>query len=243
MYNHNPIVKSIRGFTFAGKHCGRDFGVALENKVISFPSKKKVIESVPFMNGTYDFSTIGSNGEIVYEERSIKITLGLPAENKENLHIMYSRIINWLVDSGKDKLIFDGMIDYYYIGEVRNASSLEETMYFGNIEIEFICEPFKYGIELVGSDIWDIFNFEEDWAAATKFNINGTSEVSIMNPCRWVRPNIWCDANMIMRLDGVDYNLVAGNNSFYGLHLQNGENKITFTGNGNVHVQFVKESL
>ena len=31
-------------------------------------AKKKIKETVPFMNGYYDFSTIGSNGEIMYEE-------------------------------------------------------------------------------------------------------------------------------------------------------------------------------
>ena len=82
-----PIISRLRGVAFNSKH-NKDFNIAMERKSIQSPSKKKIKDSVPFMSGSYDFSTIGSNGEITYNEREIAVTFGLPANNKEQLQVL-----------------------------------------------------------------------------------------------------------------------------------------------------------
>ena len=131
------IISGLRGVTFNGKH-NNELNIVMKKKTIQSPSKKKVKDSVPFMNGSYDFSTIGSNGEIVYSERDITITFGLPAETKEQLQVMYSKVLEWLVDVGKQKLIFDVMKDYYFLAEAEETTTFEEVMEFGRLEVKFV---------------------------------------------------------------------------------------------------------
>lgn len=236
------VISGLRGVTFNNKH-NNDIGVVMQSKSIQSPPKKKVKDSVPFMNGSYDFSTIGSNGEIVYSERDITITFGLPSETKEQLQVMYSKVMEWLVDVGKQKIIFDVMKDYYYMGEVETSTSFEETMEFGKLEVKFVIDPFKYSVDYVGADIWDTFNFEEDYMQDSGYDIAGSKTITLYNPGRTVRPVINCSAPMTLIQNGKSYSLTVGDNKLYGFYLTNLANTLTINGNGRINFVFRKESL
>lgn len=236
------VITGLRGFTFNGKH-NNDFKVVMQDKDIQSPAKKKVKDSVPFMNGSYDFSTVGSNGEIVYSERSITITLGIPAETKEELRIVYSKVHEWLVDVGQQKLIFDDEKDYYYLAEVEEATSFERIMEFGKLEVKFVVHPFKYSIDYVGVNIWDTFNFEEDYLQDTRYNIMTTKTLTMYNPGRTIRPIINCSVPMTMIQNGKSFSLSAGDNQVYGFYLNNGANTLIINGTGTIIFTFRKESI
>jgi predicted phage tail component-like protein len=195
------------------------------------------------MNGSYDFSTVGSNGEIVYSERDITVTFGLPAETKEQLEVMYSKVLEWLVDVGKQKMIFDVMKDYYFLAEVEETTTLAQTMEFGRLEVKFVVDPFKYSIDYVGRDIWDTFNFEEDYAQDPYFDISGSRTITMYNPGRTVRPVINCTSSMTMIQNGKTYSLTTGDNKPYGFYLTTGANALTINGNGRINFGFRKESI
>lgn len=236
------ILSNLRGVTFNGKH-NKDFNIAMERKSIQSPSKKKIKDSVPFMNGSYDFSTIGSNGEITYNEREIAVTFGLPANNKEQLQVLYSKILEWLVDTGKQQLIFDDIKDYYFMAEVEDVTSFEQTMEFGKLEVKFVANPFKYSIYYIGNDIWDTFNFEEDRVQDVSFDIVSNATISLYNPGRSTKPVINCSSNMTITKGGITYNLNTGDNKPYGFFLNSGENSLIINGNGTINFTFRKESL
>lgn len=233
----------IRGLTFNDKHNYKDFNLILERKTILPPGKKKIKIDVPFMNGSYDFSNVGTGGEPMYTERTIEVTLGLPTRSKENLHVMYSMVLEWLQDTGRGKLIFDDICDYYFIAEVEGVPSFEEMLRFGKLNITFIAQPFKYGVNLEGSDIWDTFNFEVDVVQATEFDVEGNKTVNIINVGRSVTPIINVNAPMAITINSKNYNLNIGNNKIYGLKLQMGDNSILINGTG--HIKFIvrKEML
>lgn len=236
------IMSGLRGVTFNDIH-NSIIGVVMQSKSIQSPSKKKLKDSVPFMNGSYDFSTVGSNGEIMYNEREISIVFGLPAETKEELQVMYSKVLEWLVDTGKHKLIFDVMKDYYFMAEVEETTSFEETMEFGKLEVKFIADPFKYSINYIGSDLWDTFNFEEDIVQDSSYDINGSRNINIYNPGRSVRPIINCNSPMTLIQNGKAYNLSIGDNKVYGFYLKSLMNNLTINGTGRLNFIFRKESL
>lgn len=239
----NALISGLRGCKFNNIH-NNDIGIVMHNKLIQSPSKKKVKDSVPFMNGSYDFSTVGSNGEITYNEREIIVVFGLPAETKEKLQVMYSQTLEWLVDVGKQKLIFDDIKDYFFMAEVEETTSFEQTMSFGQLEVKFIAEPFKYSVDYVGSNIWDTFNFEEDYLQDSSYNISGTNSITLQNPGRTVRPIINCNTSMVlMEYSGKRYNLISGDNKPYGFYLKNGTNNLEITGNGTINFIFRKESI
>ena len=238
----STLVSGLRGFTFNNKH-NNDVGVVMHSKLIQPPSKKKIKESVPFMNGSYDFSTVGTNGEQTFSERDITIIIGLPAETKEQLQVLYSTTLEWLQDVGKQQLKFDVIPDYYFMAEVEEASSFDEVMEFGTLTVKFTADPFKMGVDYVGDDVWDTFNFEEDITQSNEFTINGSDTILLYNPRRPVNPIIYCSTAMIITKDGLTYNLAAGNNKIYGFRLNSLNNTIIVTGTGTIKFIFRKESL
>jgi len=235
-------VKS-NGLKFNNKHSYFDYGLLMESKSIQPPSKKKIKVDVPGMNGSYDFSTIASGGEIVYAERNIKVLFGLPTRNKQQLYVLYSKILEWLEDTSQAQLTFDNISDYYFIAEIESIPTFEEVYSFGKLEVTFTCEPFKTSINLAGSDVWDTFNFEEDVVQDMNFNVVSTKVVSVYNAGRLITPIINSNAAMTVTISGKTYNLGIGDNKIYGLKLQNGYNSIVINGTGLVKFLFRKVVL
>lgn len=239
----NPLIYSLRGFTFNGVH-NSEMGVFMHSRSIQPPSKRKIKETVPFMNGSYDFSTIGSNGEIIYEERDISIELGFDNDDKEALLRSYSTILDWLMNvNGKGKLVFDDSKDYYYMVDVESSSSFEEIMDFGKLTVKFTAEPFKNGVDYATNAMWDLFNFEEDYLQDSDYDIVSNKTLVIYNPKSLTKPTINCNSSMILTYNNKSYDLKVGDNTPYGLKLQNGSNNLAFVGTGHVKISFRKVSL
>ncbi len=232
-----------KGFKFNNKHSYSDYKLLLEKKTILPPAKKKIKIDIPFMNGSYDFSTVATNGEAVFEERKIEVLFGFKASSKEQLYIIYSKISAWLFDTGRQQLIFDDIPDYYFIAEVEGVSDFEETLRIGKMKVVFIAQPFKIGINLEGSDIWDTFNFEEDVVQDTEFNVTESPTINIINVGRPITPIINVNASMSLIFNSKTYNLAIGDNKFYDLKLANGDNNITINGTGTIKFIFRKEVL
>lgn len=230
------------GFLFADNHSYGEFGVWLQSKSIQPPSKKKIKESVPFMDGSYDFSTVGSNGEATYTERTITVVLGLPTRKKNKLHVLYSQLLEWL-SADQNELIFDDIPDYYFMAEVESASTFEETRLFEKLTVTFTAEPFKIGVDYAAGNRWDTFNFEEDYLQDSSYDVVGSKTIILYNPGRPVTPVINCSVNMTVTVNGTVYNMLAGDNSPYGLKIQPGGNNIGVVGNGSIDILFRKQVL
>jgi predicted phage tail component-like protein len=235
------------GITFNGKHSLKDMGLYAESKTINAPSKKKITDSVPFMHGLYDFSTVGSNGEQVYDTRTITVTLRIIAYSMEELHTVYSQALEWLMDAGKQKLQFDFMPDFYFMAEVQDAPDWDKFLKYGLLTVDFMCDPFKYSNSYMGDDIWDTFNFLTDYMQYTNgFEIKEPFTTVVMyNNGRFITPVINCSSSMTLRVNGEDkeYKLNAGDNKVWGLKLKNGKNELIFAGSGTVKILFRWESL
>lgn len=230
--------------TFGNKNSYTDFNLLLQERTISSPAKKKIKDSIPFMNGSYDFSTIGSNGEIVYTEREVKIKFGLPTKSKSELYLLYSEILEWLLDTGQQQLVFADIPDFYFLAEVEDVTNIEEVLYMGTLEISFVCEPFKYGTSLAGSNqLWDVFNFKTDYLQDTSFTVTTSKTVTIYNQGRTVVPTVNCSSAMSCTLNGYTANFVAGDNTDYSFKLLSGENIIAITGTGTIEFKFRKVTL
>ena len=227
----------MNGLTFNLKHSYTDFGLIMNSKKISSPSKKKIKVDVPFMNSSYDFSTVGSNGEIVYNQRSIDVNFTLLANSKNELHSNLSIVLEWLQDTPQCQLIFDDISYYYFLAEVEDSIEINEEHNLAEIVIKFIAEPFKTSINYANNDIWDTFNFEEDMMQDDEFDVVATKTISIYNPGRLITPTINCSANMSIILGGKTFILVVGDNKIYDLKLQNGANSIVINGTG--HIKFI----
>src|SRR5690625_6301393 len=68
------------GFTRSGIHTS-EYGMWLENRQAPTPSEKEIIESVPFMQGVYDFSNI--LGERVFNNRLLTYSFVIKVQDYE----------------------------------------------------------------------------------------------------------------------------------------------------------------
>jgi len=230
---------------FNNKNSYTDLGITIDSFGIQPPAKKKIKESVPFMNGSYDFSTVGSNGEITYSERVIRLKFNLIESNRASLWNKYSEVLEWLLGVGQSQLIFSDMIDCYYLAEVEDAPSFETLIKNGGImEVEFITYPFKFGTNIEGSNqLWDPFNFELDYMQDTELDVVGSEVIQIYNVGKLVSPVVNCSSNMSVVLNGYTANFTTGDNTDWRFKLKPGINNITVTGTGTIKFIFRKELL
>jgi phage-related protein len=180
----------------------------------------------------------------VYGERIIKVGFNFIERTRAAMYIKYSKTMEWLFESGQNKLIFTDMPDYYYMAEVENAPSFEEiTMRAGRFEVEFIAEPFKNGVDYAGNNLWDPFNFEEDYLQESEFDIIGSRTMTVYNPGRAVVPVINVNSSMTVTMGTHTSNLSIGDNIDYGFKLQQGANTINIVGTGHIKILFRKVML
>ena len=233
----------LYGLTFNGRHSS-EFGLVMfsRNRPI-LPEPKLVAEDIPGMDGEYDFSAANPDGEVKYKPRMQDIDFTLKERNPTRLRVKANQIAAWLA-CGEKELIFDDEPDKFYLATVSNKLDLDnQILSIKKFTVHFKCRPFKYGLHLEGSDIWDTFNFEEDALQETEFDVSGTKALKIINTGRAVRPTINVDANMSITIDGSTYNLTPGDNIIYGVKLAPGENQLTITGTGHIRILFRKEIL
>lgn len=229
------------GFKIDEKHSYNDFGLRIMDRELNPPNKTKIKEPIPFMNGTYDFSNL--NGEQVYEERIIKYTLDLKCKNKLEFISKKMLITQWLMEGDKRPLYDDLIPGYYFLAECENGPVFAENPNGSEITVTFVANPFKIGIDLEGSDIWDTFNFLIDAYQPTGYDIIGTKTLNIINVGRIVSPTINVTSIMSITFNSKTYNLLVGDNKFYDFKLLNGDNNIVVNGTGKISFIFRKVSL
>jgi len=223
------------GITFNNKHSSDDFNLILNSKELSTPSKKKIKSGVPGMNSLYDFSTVASGGEIVYNQRSLKYNFTLICNSKAQLHAQLSEIFEWAQDTPQSQLIDDTIKDYYFMAEIEDSIVIKEKNNIAEITFNFIAEPFKTSLTLEGGDIWDTFNFETDVFQDVAYDIVGSKTITIINTGRLISPVINVTSPMTITINSKTFNLVTGNNSLYGLKLLSGSNSLHVVGNGSIN--------
>lgn len=231
--------------TFNNKNSWTDFKAYLNYFRPSYPSPQIISITIPYMSGSYDFSTVGSNGEQVFTDRKIEFSLEFIENNPTKLIQVYNSIVNWLMADGQNnELIYSVEPDMCYRAKISELSSYENLVNTGQIKGTFLAMPFKYGTQYTQDDwLWDTFNFEEDIIQTLKFDVNGELDITINNVSRTLTPVIVANNNFTLTKDGATYNVVSGENNLFDFRLKNGVNNIKITGTGNIEFKYKKVKL
>ena len=229
------------GITKDNLHSFKDFGVTIKSKKIGIASKNKITKTIPFMNGSYDFSLLYGNQ--VYDDRQLEYVFNLHSTDKVRLGIARNQLVDWLSSGQRQPLIDDEFPSYYFNAECTGISE-SQSGNFAEITATFIADPFMYGANYEGHDIWDIFNFEEDYAQQTSFTITNPTDTTIYNPSAIsIAPTVICTSDMKVQMNDTTYSFVAGTTKDYRFKLAKGENHMTITGQGDIEFKFRKEVL
>ena len=231
------------GITFNGRHSFNDMGYKiLSNREIKSPSKIKVKKSVPYMNGSYDFSNLyGGN---CFTDRVLEYTFLLKATSNKNLEAVRMDCENWLMGTNEQtKLIDDNMNLYYYLAECESVK-FEDMGLIGKLTATFNAYPFRLYGWVEGNDLWDRFNFELDVSQEVKFNIEGSKDIVLYNQgATHVKPTIIASSDMEIVKDDITYSIEKGKTNDWQFVLGVGENHLTVKGTGTIEFEFRKEVL
>lgn len=229
------------GITKGYKHSYKDFDVTIKSKDIGNPTKNKIKESVPFMNGSYDFSLI--YGQQSYSERELKYVFNVIGTSKESLNFKKIKLQNWLLEGGKQKIYDDTIPGYYFLAECI-STDFSESNNIGELTATFSAYPFKICDNEEGNLYWDKFNFELDILQENKFEVNGTMNITLYNVgSKEVTPTIICSNDMDVIKNGTTYKLKLGQSKDYRFTLDVGQNKLTINGTGTIEFKFIKELI
>lgn len=229
------------GIIKGGKHSYNDFGLTIRDNFSTTSKKQKVTATIPFMNGSYDFSKL--YGDEIYEEITLTYVFNLRASSKIDLDIKKIQISDWLLDGLKSEFYDETLPGYHYLAECQQLN-FEDEVFFSTVTATFIAYPFKISNLCEGHDIWDEFNFELDYAQQTAFVVSGVYNADIYNPSsKSVVPEVICSSDIEVITDGITYKFTSGTTKDYRFKLNKGANQLTIKGNGEIEFKFRKEVL
>lgn len=213
----------MNGVTFGDKHTFDDWGLVLTEKSLGLPTPKTSSVKIEGADGELDTSEVVS-GEIKFSNRQLTFKLTL-TDNYEDFNDKLTEVANYL-HGKKLKIILDEDDQYYYNGRCAIDEWLTDRR-IGQIAIICDCEPYKYDLN-------------ETIITAT---VNGTETVNIYGKRRTVSPTIKCSGTIALSIDGETVDLYEGTQEILDCYIKEGNNTLTFIGNGDVEISYVGGEL
>lgn len=211
------------GIKINGKHSYGDFGLYLKSRNIGLPDKKSIRETVPYMNGYYDFSAL--NGAPAWDERTIEYAFDVINDNPAELDNFVSCVLDWLSNVHDADIHDDTVYGYHWHGSY-DAASIEwdETGMQAEISVTFVVHPFK---------IAD--------TATTHTLTAGTHTIN--NPGMAVAPYVSSTATAAIQIGTSVTSIPANEQVQLEIDLARGNNTVVVTGEAGVTLSYYKEVL
>ena len=214
------------GVTIGDKHTLKDWNLGWTAITLGFPEAKTYEQDIPGADGVLDITEAVTGGDVKYKNRSISLEFETSDEDFFEWGPMISNIANYLAGQ-KKKVILDTDPSFYYIGRL-------------TIDVE---KTDRLNGKLVMSGEVD-FNFETDIIREYGGSkVSGKYELNIYGRRKRVIPVIECDTPMQVTYNGATYDLPKGKSKVFDIWLSEGDNLLTFTGNGTVSVDYRGGSL
>ena len=226
----------IPGITFGTKHSYKDFGLILSKKEISLPKPKVESISITGRDGDIDL-TAALGDDVRFENRQLKFTFSIKDARMYWAKAL-SQLSNYL-HGQKMRIILDADREFYYFGRC-TVDQFSSDKAIGTIVV--LCDVEPYKIEVNGTYepwLWDPFSFVDGIIHITEVTVSGSKTVNLINLRKVVSPTFICSATgMTATFDGTTYNMNKGENHMYGIRLKEGDNNVTFTGNGTIQIRY-----
>lgn len=223
-----------------GRFNSKDSGFYVIEHEAPSPDEQEIIESIPYMQGVYDFSRL--LGERVFENRKVTIKLVKPQAIYQERKA--------LEQAARDQLmlneimpIYDSWLDgCHWLGKCESVEAEDDHEYNRlTLTVVFDCYPFALKNASGYSDEFDIDYFVDGVDQWTGFWINGMKKILLINEgANATSPTITATANMLITLsDGSTVSVKKGENQDLFFKLARGENHLLISGSG--HISFTME--
>lgn len=227
----------MRGVTFGDKHSFRDFGLYLKSyPEIKPPKPRTVMVDIPGGNGSIDLTEC-LTGDVRYMTRTIKMVF-LVIDARNTWPSVYSGIMDHL-HGKRMRIIFDNDANYYYEGRL-SVDEWNSDKKTSTITIEAEVDPYKLDIvSSLDEWEWDSFSFLDGIIREMKnMTVNGSLDVTIIGTKKPSVLNVTSSAAMTVTFGGKSYAIKSGKNVVPGIVIVEGENNLTFTGNGTITIDY-----
>lgn len=211
------------GIRVNGKHSYGDFGLYLKSRQIGLPEKKHIRQTVPFMNGYYDFSAM--NGAPAWGERIIEYAFDVENENPVELDYFVSYIMGWLGTIHDADIYDDTTYGYHWHGSYDSADvKWDDSGLLAEITVSFVVHPFKI------ADQPKVHNL-----------IAGT--YTLTNPGMAVAPIVSSTAVAAIQIGNYVSSIPANVETKLEIDFASGVNTVLITGTGTVTFKYYEEVL
>ena len=180
-------------------------------------------QTVPFMNGYYDFSAL--NGAPAWGERTLEYAFDVTNDSPVELDHFVSYVLDWLGNIHDVDIYDDTTYGYHWHGSYNNASvKWDDSGQHAEISVSFLVHPFKIANE------------------PTQYYMTAGS-YTVTNLGMSVAPIVKSDAIAAIQIGNFVSSIPAGEEIRLEIDLERGDNTVLVTGDGTVTFSFYEEVL
>lgn len=214
--------------------------------VFNPPAPKTKYVDIPGADWHLDMSTV-LTGDITYNPRTGSLEFmvdngQLSDYNHELWFELYSSIMEYL-HGQNTKAILEDDLAFYYEGRF-SVNAWKSDPHNSKVTIDYNVSPYKYErFSSLEDWEWDCFNFESGIIREYKdLVVDGTLELIIYGRRMRVTPSFIVKSDdgegMNVTFNGITYTIPDGTSRVIDILTVEGKNKLTFTGNGTVSVDY-----
>lgn len=208
------------------------------------PDEKEILKNLPFKQGVLDFSAL--LGGRVFENREIEYVFKLFNTPYRKRKVVERNIKQKLMLHSRNKLYDTHDANYHWLGKCKSVE-VENDERFNQltVTIVFDCYPYMISNTTFFDDMWDEFEFDDDIANYTKYNVQGSLVFPLYNAGSVsVRPKITVDSQFSVKVnDEEPIRFEAGSKQDYYLSLRPGVNDIRVEGTGTIQFHYQREVM
>lgn len=211
------------GIRIRDLHSYRDFDVYIKHRNIGLPEKKSIRETVPFMNGYYDFSAL--NGAPAWGEREIEYVFDVVGDSPQDAENNMERILDWLCNVQDEDIFDDTLTRKHWHGSYGTCKpGYDESGELVELSVTFVVHPFKIADE------------------PTEYTMT-TGTYTITNLGMVVAPYVISDATAAIQIGNYVSSIPANEKIQLEIDLARGENTVLVTGEGTVIFSYYEEVM
>lgn len=216
-------------FIIFGSFDSRSYKWWLSNRDAPTPNEQEIVETVPYMQGQYDFSEI--NGERYFENREITYTFKMFKEAYSNRKTFEQEIKRMIMPQGIQQLYDSHDEIYYWLGKCKSISVTDDDEYNTlSATLIFNCYPFAIRNNYDSDDIWDEVYFDHWYFQDTEFTVKSEEREVIIRNIGSSSVQVDLVVNGMVKINDIEY--TQGTYQQSTIVMNTGDNKVKLSGNG-----------
>lgn len=215
----------MKGIKAKDIHSYYNMHLQLASRKINPPSLKRITDTVPFMNGEYDFSNI--NGEIALEPRELYYEFDIVKTFVQDREKIQRKFLWWVYQIIDTDIYDDYIEDYYFHGSLKNIS-YNEDWEKSTIGITFLVDPYMYAKKL----------------SYVEFEVENMRNIELFSKsAHKIIPVIETTSDFVIEFDDKVFSINDRKVQSDDFELNPGINKMIIRGNGKIKISYREEVL